>query len=241
MDGSMTAPASDSGRPDSVNRPFAAPGANDSAGGSSVKKHPLEVHDEPTSITRLPLPANSDDTPTIISSGRPRTQGPDSQLVESLTGRKLGHFELIESVGVGGMAAVIKARDLDLARIVALKILPPDMAVDPENVTRFRQEARAAAKLDHENIARVYFCGEDQGLHFIAFEFVEGETLRALMERRGGLLPVGESVSYLVQITAGLVHATSSRRTSSSPRKAKRRSSTWVWPATSTPIPSTAA
>ena len=53
------------------------------------------------------------------------------------------------------------------------------MAVDPENVTRFKNEARAAAKLDHENVARVYACGEDQGLHFIAFEFVEGENLRA--------------------------------------------------------------
>ena len=98
----------------------------------------------------------------------------------TLAGRRLGHFELIEPIGVGGMAAVLQARDTQLDRVVALKILPPEMAVDPENVPRFQQEARAAAKLDHENIARVFFCGEDQGLHFIAFEFVEGDNLRHL-------------------------------------------------------------
>ena len=104
------------------------------------------------------------------------------------------------------MAAVLKARDLELGRVVALKILPPEAARDPENVSRFQQEARAAAKLDHENIARVYFCGEDQGLHFIAFEFVEGENLRQLIDRRG-TLPAGECVRYMIQVAAGLDHA----------------------------------
>ena len=85
-------------------------------------------------------------------------------------GFRLGHFEVIDAIGAGGMATVLKARDLDLGRIVALKILPPDSARDPDSVTRFKQEARAAAKLDHDNVARVFFCGEDKGLHFIAFE-----------------------------------------------------------------------
>src|SRR5439155_26714962 len=116
------------------------------------------------------------------------------------------HFELVEPIGVGGMAAVIRARDTQLDRMVALKILPPDMAADPEVVRRFQQEARAAARLDHENIARVYYCGDDQGLYFISFEFVEGENLRALLDRRGPL-PVSEAVHYLVQITLGLAHA----------------------------------
>ncbi|HLN31345.1 MAG TPA: protein kinase [Gemmataceae bacterium] len=123
-----------------------------------------------------------------------------------LRGRKLGHFELVETIGVGGMAAVIRARDTQLDRNVALKILPPEMARDPENVRRFHQEARAAAKLDHENIARVFFCGEDQGLHFIAFEFVEGENLRVLLERRGRI-PVAEALRYMLQVATGLAHA----------------------------------
>jgi hypothetical protein len=156
--------------------------------------------------------APSDDCPTIISK-IPPTQtflsAPVSDLANAnIRGRILAHFELLDPIGVGGMAAVIRARDKQLDRIVALKILPPEMAVDPEHVKRFHQEARAAAKLDHENIARVYFCGEDQKLHFIAFEFVEGQNLRTLLERRGRLL-VPESVHYLLQIATGLAHAAS--------------------------------
>src|SRR5439155_18742688 len=145
--------------------------------------------------TDLPL---APEPPTVITAGRPRAIPFDPNLGPSLAGRRLGHFELIESVGAGGMAAVLKARDLDLGRVVALKILPPDMAADPENVVRFKQEARAAARLDDENIARVYFCGEDQGLHFIAFEFVEGDNLRQLMTANGGSIPVPDAVALML-------------------------------------------
>src|SRR6516225_3551550 len=131
---------------------------------------------------------------------------PGEVLNGSLRGRKLPHFELIEPIGVGGMAAVLRARDTQLDRFVALKILPPEMASDPEIVARFRQEARAAARLDHETIARVFYCGEDQNLHFIAFEFVEGENLRALLDRRGPL-PVPEALHYMLQVATGLAHA----------------------------------
>jgi predicted Ser/Thr protein kinase len=154
---------------------------------------------------------NTDDAPTVITRNHaaalphplplPVTGDPPS-----VSGRRLGHFELIGSIGAGGMAAVLKARDLELGRVVALKILPPEAARDPESVTRFKQEARAAAMLDHENVARVYFCGEDQGLHFIAFEFVEGENLRQLIDRRGPI-PPGECVRYMIQVAAGLNHA----------------------------------
>lgn len=112
----------------------------------------------------------------------------------------------METVGSGGMAAVLKARDLELGRIVALKILPPHMAKDSENVTRFKQEGRAAARLDHENVARAFYCGEDQGLHFIAFEFIEGENLRTLIDRRGTISPA-DCVRYMLQVSAGLAHA----------------------------------
>jgi serine/threonine protein kinase len=153
--------------------------------------------------------SGTDDTPTIISKNPPAAGSPNpssESFNNSLRGRTLAHFELIEPVGVGGMAAVIRALDKQLDRIVALKILPPEMAGDPENVRRFHNEARAAAKLDHENIARVFFCGEDQRLHFIAFEFVEGVNLRAFVERRGRL-PVAEAVHYMIQIASGLAHA----------------------------------
>ncbi len=147
------------------------------------------------------LPPPDDDAPTVITAGKPAAAE-----ATGVAGRRLGHFELIEAVGAGGMAAVLKARDLELGRVVALKILPPEAARDPENVTRFKHEARAAAKLDHDNVARVYFCGEDQGLHFIAFEFVDGRNLRAVIDDRGPLA-AGECVRYMLQVAAGLAHA----------------------------------
>lgn len=148
----------------------------------------------------------TDDSPTIISRATRRTDRPEDGFIVNLRGRTLAHFELIEPIGIGGMAAVIRAFDNQLERHVALKILPPEMATDPENIRRFQQEARAAAKLDHENIARVFYCGEDQGLHFIAFEFVEGENLRTILERRGRLL-LPESINYMLQVATGLAHA----------------------------------
>src|SRR5206468_4828929 len=152
------------------------------------------------------------DIPTVITTkkagSRPGAQPnpDDAQPLDDVRGRRLGHFELIEPIGTGGMATVLRARDVQLGRPVALKILPPEAAADAENVTRFESEARAAALLDHENIARVYYYGEDQGLHFIAFEFVEGQNLRALLERRGPLQPA-EAVHYMLQVATGLAHA----------------------------------
>lgn len=173
---------------------------------SSVRRHD-GAGSSPGSTVAPPPPSDpADETPTIISLNRPRSIA--TETFESLQGKQLGHFELIEPIGVGGMAAVIRARDLQLGRIVALKILPPEMAVDPENINRFKQEARAAAKLDHENIARVYFCGEDQGLHFIAFEYVEGTDLRTLLHQHGPLKPA-QAIKYMLQVAAGLAHAAS--------------------------------
>ncbi len=162
----------------------------------------------PAAILPSPSVEDTDDAPTVITRQRPAAAAGPYVVGEgpSIAGRKLGHYELIEAAGSGGMAAVLKARDLELGRIVALKILPPEAAHDPESVTRFKQEARAAAKLDHENVARVYFCGEDQGLHFIAFEFVEGVTLRSQIDRKGTLSPA-ECVRYMIQVAAGLHHA----------------------------------
>src|SRR5207244_5733734 len=172
----------------------------------SAAPAPTEAIPSPKS-TPVPAHAPGDNQPTVISRPPPRT---GEEVIGSLRGRRLAHFELIAPIGVGGMAAVIKARDLQLDRTVALKILPPEMAADPENVQRFQQEARAAAKLDHENIARVFFCGEDpwQRLHFIAFEFVQGENLRTILEQRGRL-PVPEALNYVLQVATGLAHAAS--------------------------------
>ncbi|HYH65677.1 MAG TPA: serine/threonine-protein kinase, partial [Urbifossiella sp.] len=187
------------------------PSLSDLLRGSSSGHRASPARDVAAHLTANPLPEpDGDDAPTVITNAHGHPPPPPPPYVvgdtPNLAGRRLGHFELIEAVGAGGMAAVLKARDLDLGRIVALKILPPESAKDPETATRFKQEARAAARLDHDNVARVYFCGEDQGLHFIAFEFVEGITLRQMIDRRGKL-PAGECVRYMIQVAAGLHHA----------------------------------
>ena len=207
---------------DPVDRPPTAKLA--AAAGSSGEMHPslsdvLRSHSSSTRgpnaaevVSHIPLPASTDDSPTVITqAGKLNVPPPPPPPhvvgdAHSIAGRRLGHFELIEAIGAGGMAAVLKARDLDLGRVVALKILPPESALDLESVTRFKQEARAAAKLDHDNVARVYFCGEDQGLHFIAFEFVEGITLRQTIDWRGPV-GAGDCVRFMIQVAAGLAHA----------------------------------
>ncbi|HZZ78712.1 MAG TPA: serine/threonine-protein kinase, partial [Gemmataceae bacterium] len=161
--------------------------------------------ESPTVISKTPPIVDAAITQQASLSQLTRKTSPEA-LVAGLRGKQLAHFELIETIGVGGMAAVIRARDMQLDRFVALKILPPEMASEPENVRRFHQEARAAAKLDHENIARVFYCGEDHGLHFIAFEYVEGINLRTMIEQRGRL-PVAEAVRYILQVATGLEHA----------------------------------
>ena len=91
-------------------------------------------------------------------------------------------FLIEEAIGVGGMGAVFRALDTKLDRQVALKLLPPDQAGDTEIVPRFYQEGRSAAQLDHENIARVYSIGQDGPYHYIAFEYIEGVTVRQKVE-----------------------------------------------------------
>ncbi len=118
----------------------------------------------------------------------------------------IGTFRLDEAIGVGGMGAVFRRLDTQLDRLVALKLLPPDQAVDPEVVQRFYQEGRSAAQLDHENIARVYSIGQDAPFHYIAFEYIEGVTLRRRVESAGPLKPA-EAVDVTLQIANALIHA----------------------------------
>ncbi|TXT30872.1 MAG: putative serine/threonine-protein kinase pknB, partial [Planctomycetota bacterium] len=129
----------------------------------------------------------------------------DPALIPAPTGLLLGHFQIEARIGAGGMGAVFHAMDTRLQRGVALKILSPSLSRDETAVQRFQNEARAAARLDHENIARVYFIGEEQGLHFIAFEFITGKNLRDLIHERGRIEP-NEAVNYVLQIASALRH-----------------------------------
>jgi serine/threonine-protein kinase len=114
----------------------------------------------------------------------------------------------MEFVGGGGMGAVFRARDTRLDRIVALKVLAREHGSDEETVRRFRNEAQSAARLDHENIARAYHIGEDKGIHYITFEFIEGVNIRELVHRRGPL-PLADVIHYTLQLADALAHASS--------------------------------
>jgi len=123
----------------------------------------------------------------------------------SPNGIELDHFRIEERIGMGGMGAVFRAVDTRLQRMVALKLLAPTQAYDEGSVKRFQNEARAAARLDHENVARVHYIGEERGLHFIAFEYVTGSTIRELI-RRQHHISVADSINYALQIAAALKH-----------------------------------
>ena len=122
-----------------------------------------------------------------------------------LEGEQLGHFRLEEFVGSGGMGAVYRATDLTLGRTVALKVVSREHT-DEETLRRFRNEAQNAARLDHPNIARVYFVGEDKGWSYIVFEFIEGVNVRDLVEHKGAL-PLDEAIAYALDIAEVLEHA----------------------------------
>src|SRR5213594_923071 len=117
----------------------------------------------------------------------------------------LSHYRIVSKIGAGGMGEVYLAQDTKLDRKVALKILPQELAANQDRMRRFTQEAKAAAALNHPNIAHIYEIGESQGTHFIAMEFVDGVTLRAKIHRHQA--PLAKLLKYLTQVAEGLSKA----------------------------------
>src|SRR5262245_60624909 len=98
--------------------------------------------------------------------------------MDRLLGRRLGHYEIQELLGRGGMGAVYRAVHVGLRQPRALKVLPPHLAWDETFIERFRREAMVAAALEHPNIVHIYDIGEADDFHFIAMRLVEGTSLR---------------------------------------------------------------
>lgn len=151
------------------------------------------------------------DGQTVISSrppvpDLPYTGGVPSEAARQWEGEQLGQFTLQKFVGGGGMGIVFRAHDTTLDREVAVKVLSRDQSADEETLRRFRNEAQSAARLNHDNIARVFYVGEDRGVHYIVFEFIEGVNIRDLVDREGPL-PLNQALSYTYQIALALDHA----------------------------------
>jgi len=124
---------------------------------------------------------------------------------DTLTGRTLGHYQILAELGRGGMGVVYRARDLRLDRLVALKALPGDATGDPEKLRRFVKEAKAASALQHPNVAPIYEIGDADGVHYIAMELVEGGTLAEKIDRQP--LEMTELLEIAVQVAGALDEA----------------------------------
>lgn len=114
-----------------------------------------------------------------------------------------GRYEISMLLGMGGMGAVYKARDIELGRTVGLKVIRPDLAGNPAILARFKQELLLAHQVTHKNIIRIYDLNEADGVKFITMEFIEGEDLKTILTRKGKLSPE-EAVEILHQSCAGL-------------------------------------
>lgn len=122
------------------------------------------------------------------------------------TRRRLGQYEVVRKLGEGGMGAVYEAVQRNLDRRIALKVLPSARTSDAQFVQRFQREAKAAGALNHPHIIQVYDCGEEQGRHFIAMEFVDGESLGARLKKEGKL-PLREALETVQAVARALQYA----------------------------------
>jgi serine/threonine-protein kinase len=129
----------------------------------------------------------------------------DHSSERSLAGRSLTHYEILGEIGQGGMGVVYRARDNELGREVAIKVLPEEFSTDSERLSRFEREARLLATLNHPHIATIHELGHFEELHFLVMELVEGEDLSQRIRR--GALPVPEALSLMKQVAEALAVA----------------------------------
>ncbi|AXC12873.1 Serine/threonine-protein kinase PknB [Acidisarcina polymorpha] len=185
------------------------PGESSSSGSTPGLDSPTLIDIPDRKISDLPGRRISSDAPTML--GVPATPRPASgpfnvyagvPILE--VGTVLGQrYEILHILGIGGMGAVYQARDLELSRIVAVKVIRPDLAGNQSIIDRFKQELILATQVTHKNVVRIYDLGESDGMKFITMEFVEGQDLRSLIQERTKLSPV-EAVEIMQQVCRAL-------------------------------------
>jgi eukaryotic-like serine/threonine-protein kinase len=113
-------------------------------------------------------------------------------------GTRLGPYKVLSALGAGGMGVVYRARDTRLDRTVAVKVLPPHLARDPERRARFEREARAASALNHPHICTLHDIGRQDGVDYLVLEYLDGETLAERLQK--GALPLEQALRVEVEI-----------------------------------------
>src|SRR5271166_2698320 len=165
--------------------------------------------------TALPTTPKSDpsDAPTMAGNRGPSSGSPSHPIFSAIGATIFhegdilgGRYEIQKLLGMGGMGAVYKARDMEVERVVGLKVIRPDLAGDPAVLARFKQELILARQVTHKNIIRIYDLNEADGVKFITMEFIEGEDLRSILLREGKLSPP-KAADIVVQMCSGLLAA----------------------------------
>ena len=184
-------------------RPGSTPGANG----------PVPAQNANATIIGA-APRSNKDAATIVSgpSAR-RNPSPETSNGAAPNGNPLeigtvlgGRYEILELLGEGGMGAVYKVADLEVGRSVALKVIRPEMASNPEILGRFKQELLLSSQVTHRNVIRIYDLGDAQGMKFITMELVEGDNLHRILKQRSKL-EIAEAVNIMEQVASGLAAA----------------------------------
>jgi eukaryotic-like serine/threonine-protein kinase len=193
------------------------PVSNDYVGTAAQTPPPpsnAPLSDAPTMAHGTVLPGIS--PPFPVSHGTSHSSGHSSGLSSELSSGNVpafqglqpgvlfgGRYEILSVLGQGGMGAVYKARDRELDRMIALKVIRPELATDPAILLRFKQELILSRNITHKNVVRIYDLGEAEGIRFISMEYVDGEDLRTLLHRHGKFSPK-EAIAIVEQVSRAL-------------------------------------